>query len=198
VGDTGIEPLTSSAPLCANTGLLPAVVGCAAVGPGSDLSEEPAVGIGPDALDCRVAPRVSSRARPFRIPQQLPEHHIGQPPLQTAQRLPVTPPRRPLPLVVLAASVLMPDLGDRHDVQRVVQPPIPGPRQPMPHHITRPHRDGAVPELGPWSRTQCPAPGAKLTRRSRSHQPRDSKAPRLAAPRCRRHGDDTRSGAPPG
>ncbi len=37
-------------------GYFPSLVGWVAVGPGSDLSEESAVGVGPAALDCRVAP----------------------------------------------------------------------------------------------------------------------------------------------
>jgi hypothetical protein len=35
------------------------------------LSEESAVGVGPTALDCRVAPRVSSRACRLPVVEQL-------------------------------------------------------------------------------------------------------------------------------
>jgi hypothetical protein len=43
------------ASLCQHRRYLSSVVGWVLVGPGCDLSEESAVGVGPAALDCRVA-----------------------------------------------------------------------------------------------------------------------------------------------
>jgi hypothetical protein len=57
---------------------------------------------------------------------------VGQPPLQAAQRLFAGLAFQPLPLVVEAArGVGVADLGDRHHVQRVAGPPVPGPGQPV-------------------------------------------------------------------
>jgi hypothetical protein len=65
------------------------------------------------------------------------DHHRDRLP----QRLLVTLPRRPLPPVTAPTRRVVTYLGDRHDMQRVVQLPIPRPRQPMPDHVPGGNRD---------------------------------------------------------
>ena len=57
---------------------------------------------------------------------------VGQPPLEAPQRFLGGLALGPLPLVVEAAGrARVADLGDRHHVQGVVDPPVPGPGQPV-------------------------------------------------------------------
>jgi hypothetical protein len=77
------------------------------------LSEESAVGVGPTALDCRVAPRVSSRACRLPVVEQLAVDHIGQQSLQAPHGFLVAVACGPFAPVVGPARGVAADLGDR-------------------------------------------------------------------------------------
>jgi hypothetical protein len=84
----------------------------------------------------RRTPQNQPEAPPeLRGAQQLPVDHIGQPPLQAPQRLLVALPRSAFPPVVVPTRRVVTDLGDRHDMKRIVQLPVPRPGQPVPNHV---------------------------------------------------------------
>ena len=75
-----------------------------------------------------------SRARTFGrlcVADELAEHDVGQSSLQTAQRFHRGLAGGELAPVVGAAFGVVADLDDGGDVQHVVHPPVPGPRQPV-------------------------------------------------------------------
>lgn len=88
-------------------------------GPGSDLSEESAVGVEPAALDLRSRPQVSSWVRflvRLRVAQELSVDDVGELPFQTPHGFFVTLAGGSFAAIVGAAVSVVSDLGDRHDV----------------------------------------------------------------------------------
>jgi hypothetical protein len=106
-------------------------------GPGSGWSEEPVSGVQSGRAGDRVVPRLPSRALGTGrgapgVGLQAGEDGVADLPFQRAQGL-----FRGLALgqllVVVRAALAVPvaDLGDRHHVDGVVEPPVPAPAQPV-------------------------------------------------------------------
>ena len=123
-------------------------------GPGSGLSEEPVSGVQSGRAGDRVVPRLPSRAPGARrgapgVGLQAGEDGVADLPFQRAQGF-----FRGLALgqllVVVRAALAVPvaDLGDRHHVDGVIEPPVPAPAQPVDLALARGHLDRRGPVVG--------------------------------------------------
>jgi hypothetical protein len=90
------------------------------------------------ALDCEDVPEYPSRTRLAHgfsglvgVGDQMAEDCVGDAPLQTSQRLHRCLRLGELAAVVGAAFGVVTDLHDRGNVQQVIHPPAPRPRQPV-------------------------------------------------------------------